>query len=527
MDDRRLVEAMRSRDPAAIGAVYTAYAERIFAFCWFLLRSREAAEVALRDTLIVAAAHIDKLRDPGRFRAWLYAIARIECDRRAAPPERSPDIPIASHDQDDVDQRIMAWGAVMGLPWLTREVLEMLLRHQLPVPDIAAVLAVVPKEVEAALVRCRAELETALTAELLAHDGPYGCPGRAVLLRARQGELTSALRTRLRRHAEDCEACGVFLIEAVSPAKVYALLPYATPARGLRQRVLSCLVDPELAHYRDFVAGRFDGFTKSGFPIRRRRGWDRRTPYDPVGRVIGPWRRLLHIAGGVAATAAIAGTVVALVRWAGAAQDRDAGRTIAFRATPSVRVQPTPVRPGPHAPVSAPEGNGANASSLAPPFPPFPAFPFGGCDPSPSMPSFARSSPLGRVREPFGSPGGANPAPAPTRRVPGPPDAPPDPGVPRAPRGPENPAEPTGPGAGPSGPPTFRPSGSPPAPPRPSIPPRPAPSPPAGPAHPPVPAPPPSTPPGAEHPPPTSTSPAPMSTSPSQPLAWVGKPTVT
>src|SRR5262245_23955512 len=102
MNDRFLVEVMRSRDPAAIGAVYDAYAERIFAFSWFLLRSRAAAEVAVRDTLIVAAAHIDRLREADRFGAWLYAIARVECGRRPAPPERRPDIPIATHDQDDV-----------------------------------------------------------------------------------------------------------------------------------------------------------------------------------------------------------------------------------------------------------------------------------------------------------------------------------------------------------------------------------------------------------------------------------------
>jgi DNA-directed RNA polymerase specialized sigma24 family protein len=169
MSDRLLVEAMRSRDPAAIGAVYDAYAERLFAFCWFMLRSREAAEVALRDTLVVAAAHINKLRDPDRLGAWLYAIAKVECDRRPAPPERRPDLPIARHDQDDVDQRVLAWSAVMGLPRLTRQALDLLLRHRLPILDVATVLAVSPKEAEAALGRSHVELELVLTAELMAN----------------------------------------------------------------------------------------------------------------------------------------------------------------------------------------------------------------------------------------------------------------------------------------------------------------------------------------------------------------------
>jgi DNA-directed RNA polymerase specialized sigma24 family protein len=488
MNDRRLVETMRSRDPAAMGAVYDNYAGRLFAFCWFLLRSREAAEVALRDTLIVAAAHIGKLRDPDRLAAWLYAIARVECARRPAPPERRPDMPIASHDQDDVDQRVMAWGAVMGLPRLTGEVLELLLRHRFAVPDVAAVLAVPPKEVEAALARSRAELQVALTAELLAHEGPYGCAGRAAILRAREGELTSALRTRLRRHAEECETCGKFLIGAVAPAKVYGLLPYATPARGLRQRVLKSFVDPELTNYRDFVAGRVDGFAKSGFSVQRHRGWDRRTPYDPVGDAVGRWRRLLHVIGGLAATAAIVGAVVALVRWAGYVQDQDAGRALALRATPSVRAQPTPLRP-PGRSDPAPGGDNGDASSSAPALSSDPSDPSGtsGCDPA--APPFAQSSPLDdHLRGLPSPPGGATHStatPRPTGRVTGPA------------------APPSGTPTGPTGPPTG--------------PPHPTPSPTAPPS--PPPATPPASPPGASPTPapPRSPSASPTSSSPRAP----------
>jgi DNA-directed RNA polymerase specialized sigma24 family protein len=455
MNDRRLVKTMRSRDPAAMGAVYDAYAGRLFAFCWFLLRSREAAEVALRDTLIVAAAHIERLRAPDRLAAWLYAIARVECNRRPASPERRPDLPIASHEQDDVDQRIMAWGAVMGLPRLTREVLEVLLRHRLPVADVAAVLAVSPKEVEAALARSRAELEVTLTAELLAHEGPYGCPDRAAILRARQGELNSGLRTRLRRHAEECETCGVFLIDAVAATKVYGLLPYATPARGVRQRVLSYCADPELTHYRDFVADRVEGFTKSGFPVQRHRGWDRRTPYDPAGGAVGPWRRVLHIVTGVAATAAIVGAVLALVRWAGLAQHGDAGLAITLGETPSVRAQPAPIgpgRPGPSDPSAsspAPGADGWGASSIAPTMTSLPSVPPGGC--GPAAPPFANSSPLDeRLHGPLGPPADTDSARRPTERVSRPAGPSTDRARPSA--RPTGPARPTTGRTGPSGP---------------------------------------------------------------------------
>jgi DNA-directed RNA polymerase specialized sigma24 family protein len=400
MNDRLLVEALRSGDPAAIGSVYDAYAERVFAFCWFLLRSREAAEVALRDTLIVAYAHIGRLRDHDRFAAWLYAIARVECARHPAPPGRRPDIPVARHDQDDVDQRIIAWQAVMGLPTLTRDVLELLLRHGLAVPDLAAVCAVSPKEVEATLARSGAELRAALTAEILAHEGPYGCPERAALLRTRLDALAPGLRARLLRHATECEVCGAFVIDIVSPAKVYGLLPRAVPAPGLRRRVLSCFTDPALLTYRTFVTDRVAGFTKAGFPVARRRGWDQRDPYDPAGAAIGAWRRLGRVAGGVAATAAIAGTVVALVRWADSVPGHDGGNAIAFGPTPTVRAQPTPVRPGSPVPPGTPGTPGADGWAISSSLP-------AGCPAAP--PAFVQPSPLDRQ---LLGPAGARPAPA-------------------------------------------------------------------------------------------------------------------
>jgi DNA-directed RNA polymerase specialized sigma24 family protein len=78
MEDRLLVDALRSRDPIAMGSVYDDYAERLYGYCWFQLRNTDAAQVAFRDTLMSAEAHIGRLRLPARFGPWLYALARIE-----------------------------------------------------------------------------------------------------------------------------------------------------------------------------------------------------------------------------------------------------------------------------------------------------------------------------------------------------------------------------------------------------------------------------------------------------------------
>jgi DNA-directed RNA polymerase specialized sigma24 family protein len=283
MNDHLLVEALRERDAGAPAGMYAAYADRLYAYCWFQLRERDAAQVALRDAFVVAEAHIGKLRDPDRFGPWLYAIARLECARRSPVRERPPDLPVASHDQEDVDQRITAWEAVMSLRAVSREVLELRVRHQMSIPDLAAIFDAPLKEAEAILERAHAELEAALTADILVKQGPYGCPERARLLRQRHGDLTVELSERLLAHAQECATCGAFRPRSVSAAKVYGLLPDADPPDELRLRVMSCFMDPELVGYRLFVATRVTEFTPSGFPVQPGQSSGQLRPPRPRG----------------------------------------------------------------------------------------------------------------------------------------------------------------------------------------------------------------------------------------------------
>ncbi len=58
MTDRDLVQALRARDPGALASLYDAHAEGVYRFCWVMLGA-ESAQVALRDTMIAAEAHIE------------------------------------------------------------------------------------------------------------------------------------------------------------------------------------------------------------------------------------------------------------------------------------------------------------------------------------------------------------------------------------------------------------------------------------------------------------------------------------
>jgi hypothetical protein len=83
-----------------------------FRYCWMMLRNHEITQIALRDTLVVAEAHIARLADPELLGPWLYSLARAECCRRRAVQPSLADEPPARPSQRDGDNRLMAWNAV-------------------------------------------------------------------------------------------------------------------------------------------------------------------------------------------------------------------------------------------------------------------------------------------------------------------------------------------------------------------------------------------------------------------------------
>jgi DNA-directed RNA polymerase specialized sigma24 family protein len=305
-----LVEALRARDPGAPAALYDTHGESLFRYCWFILRNRDAAQVALRDTLVLAEAHIKHLRDPEMLRPWLYALARAECLRRQESAGTAHDAVIARPDQPDADRRLIAWHAVMSLGADEREALELTLRHDMAPGTAARVMGLSSGRLHHMVARSRTHLEHALAGEILARHGVDGCPERAAALRGWVGQLTVELRERLVEHAKSCRVCHRYLPQNVAAPKVYSLLPAPVPPQEMRLRVMTCFTDPELVGYRMFVAGKITGFDQAGFPDE-----DAPPALPPARRGrIGVWT------GPVAAVVALAlliGVAVAVSRFGG------------------------------------------------------------------------------------------------------------------------------------------------------------------------------------------------------------------
>ncbi|MGH3156096.1 MAG: RNA polymerase sigma factor, partial [Streptosporangiaceae bacterium] len=259
-----LVEALRARDPGAPAALYDTHGESLFRYCWFILRNRDAAQVALRDTLVLAEAHIKQLRDPEMLRPWLYALARTECLRRQESAGTAHDAVIARPDQPDADRRLIAWHAVMSLAPDEREALELTLRHGMDSGTAARVMGLSSGRLRHIAGRSGIHLEQALAGEILVRHGVDGCPERAAALRGWVGQLTVELRERLVEHATSCQVCHHYLPRNVAAPKVYSLLPVPVPPQEMRLRVMTCFTDPELVGYRMFVAGKITSFDQAG-----------------------------------------------------------------------------------------------------------------------------------------------------------------------------------------------------------------------------------------------------------------------
>jgi DNA-directed RNA polymerase specialized sigma24 family protein len=312
-DTARLVSALRAGEPDAVAALFDIYADRLFGYCWFMLRNADLAQIALRDALVVAQAHIGRLADIGNLDSWLYALTRAECRRRRPVPPSQADEPPAKPSQPDADSRLMAWNAVTSMEAGAAEALDLACRHDV---DLGLVLGLPGQEAHDVLDAARQELAAALGAEILVSRGSHACPDRAEVMHGWTGTVSAELRERVLRHAASCAVCGPALPRNVSAMRVFALLPVPPLPSGTRERVLDFVADPRMAAYRDFAVTRVaDSGPAEAATVAGGEGVpaDKRTLAFPAwGRTlaIAPRARVLAAMGAAAAAAAVAAAFV-------------------------------------------------------------------------------------------------------------------------------------------------------------------------------------------------------------------------
>jgi RNA polymerase sigma factor (sigma-70 family) len=325
MQDREMVAAIVAGDQDGMAEAYDKYAVPLYSYCRSLLREPADAADAVQDTFLVAAAKLGGLRDPGKLRSWLYAVARNECYRRLRAAEATSaldearDLPAAAGGQasaaeavdvasavEQAEVRQFVRDAIAGLNPSERDVIELSLVQGLDADELADTLGVSRNHAHALVSRARSQLERSLGALLVARTGREDCAALDALLTGWDGQLTALMRKRISRHIDQCQTCGELKRRELTPALFAGALPLVALLPAFREHVLKTCADASAAGLarRASVADRAGQFGPSGFPA----------PSLPPG--VPGWRRVLrhpHALTASAATAAVAAAVSAVL----------------------------------------------------------------------------------------------------------------------------------------------------------------------------------------------------------------------
>ena len=388
MEDPEVVAAIVAGDPAGLAEAYDRYAVPLYAYCCSMLGEPADAADAVQDTFLIAAAKLRGLRDPGKLRPWLYAVARNESLRRLraayataaleAADEVATESASLASQAERADLQKLVRQAIAGLNPGDRDVIELSLGHELEGDDLADALGVSRNHAHALLSRARNQLERSLGALIVARTGREACPELAAMLADWDGQLTVLMRKRISRHIENCDICGERKRLELTPALFAGAIPLVAVLPGFRDQLLRIMADrtPAGLAHRLGVSNRAGPFGPSGFP----------KPISPAAA--SPWHRALHhsrammhhshaVVASAATTVVVAGAIAAVViggahspSAAGAETTHGAGiganAPSAAHGGPSARIGGglTPSAPSPGgATSSAPPGTSATSGS--------------------------------------------------------------------------------------------------------------------------------------------------------------------
>ncbi len=280
MRDREVAAAIVDGDADGVAAAFDQYAPGLYAYCRSQLTVSADAADAVQDTLIIASSRVSGLSQPDRLRAWLYAVARNECQRRmrAAGPsaplyegaEAMDDTGTLTAVTEQTELRAQARAALAALNPVERDVIELNLRHQLSGSDLGDVLGVTRAHAQALAATARSQFERSLGVSPVALFAWEYCPHLAAILHARRGKPTALRRWRVKRHIGHCGVCGGRDHHDLSPAMVLSLLRVPALPAGLRRQALDLALDasPRAVAYRDQVVQRAAPLGRGGFPVQ-------------------------------------------------------------------------------------------------------------------------------------------------------------------------------------------------------------------------------------------------------------------
>ncbi|MDP7508179.1 MAG: sigma-70 family RNA polymerase sigma factor, partial [Acidimicrobiales bacterium] len=270
-DDRELVRGLLSGEPAGLGDFYDAYADRLYDLARSMLGDADEAADVVHDTVLLVSQRIGQLREPDRFRPWVYAITRNQVRNRFRSRSRLVlDDEFAEQIAEEPDMSAEAEGndlaellseAKAGLTEREREVLDLHARHGLEGEELADVLGVSTANAYKLVQRVRGRVSRSMGALMVARHGRRDCEDLQRLLEPWDGTFSPLWRKRVSRHVDGCDTCTRRRAALLGPGGLAGAAPFVVAPSLLRGRVL------ESARHLALADGTGTGESLPGEPV--------------------------------------------------------------------------------------------------------------------------------------------------------------------------------------------------------------------------------------------------------------------
>jgi RNA polymerase sigma factor (sigma-70 family) len=258
--DGELAVEAAAGDSAAFSELYDRYFQRVYDYLTRMTRNRDDAAELTQDTFLRAMNSLDQLREPDRFRSWLFAIARstalngIEKRKRSIPVSPTPEddamsnpILTAIADDPSLDPEAVAvhnelselvWEAAEGLDERTYTVFDLTVRHGLDSAEIADVMGVSAGAGYTMVSRMKTRVGESIGTYLLMRKGSRECEQLAEVVSAFDvPPVSRSARRSVDRHVRDCDVCERTKKALVAPSQVFGAFAMVAAPAGLQAQI--------------------------------------------------------------------------------------------------------------------------------------------------------------------------------------------------------------------------------------------------------------------------------------------------
>ncbi|WP_436494477.1 sigma-70 family RNA polymerase sigma factor [Actinokineospora sp. HUAS TT18] len=250
--DAELVEATLAGDEDAFTQLYHRYRGSVTRFVARTVGDPHLAEDLVQDAFVRALRLLGDLRDPARFRPWLFSIAhRAALDHvRRGGPVLLWDLPEIAGDDSPHENAAareaagLVWDAAASLEPRQLAILELTVRDEVTTAELAQALDVRASHAAVLAHRARSALGHAVRLLLLARN-PRRCSRLAGLVPDRPRTLSRAQRASVDRHLRRCPECRDLAGRLTAPLAAFGVLLIAAGRTSVPvDHVAWALADP-------------------------------------------------------------------------------------------------------------------------------------------------------------------------------------------------------------------------------------------------------------------------------------------